>query len=138
MHNHEFKFSPSLIYCIFLAATIFASVIIAFVLPFAQWQCALLAAVLITYGVSIFWRFALMKAETSVTAIRKNDGGSWLLTTRGGTMEAALRGDSTVTNFISILRFDVPGKKRPIASIIFRDSMSADDYRRLVGALRMS
>ena len=116
---------------------LFGSGVIIVMLPFVIWLKMLLLAMLLGYGVFLMLKFALLRTAFSVTALKKMDEKRWQAMTRAGALDAKLRGDSTVTTLISVLRFDVSGQKHPLVSIVFRDSLPADDYRRLVGIIRM-
>ncbi len=136
MQNHEFKLHPSRFYCLFLVLMLFGSGIIIVMLPFSEWLTTLLLVVLSCYGFFLLYKFALLRAAFSVTALKKIDGKRWQVITRAGALDSILRGDSTVTTLVSVLRFDVSGQKRPLVCMVFRDSMPADDYRRLVATIR--
>jgi hypothetical protein len=137
MAKLEFKFYPSRFYCFFLGATLLASVLIAATLPIHNGIKSLLLAALTLYGVYLFRRFALLKAASSITSIKQLDNNQWQLFTRSGVFTATLRGDSMVTPYIAILRFDLIEKKQLLVSFLFKDSFRDDDYRRLVGMVRM-
>jgi hypothetical protein len=138
MQNLEFKLQISKTYCILLAIVFLMSGIIVIVLPAPVWLRAILLAALFGYALHTFWRYALLKSELSILGLKKLEAKHWQLTTNKGVVEAELRGDSTVTTLVSVLRFDLPGRKLPIVSIIFRDNLGADVYRRLIGMVRTS
>ncbi len=137
MPSHEFKIMPSLFYSIFLGVTLLASMVVMALLPWSLWLKLVGMLVVGVYGAAIFWRYALLRAQLSVTGIAQLEHGQWQVTTAGGDVNAVLRGDSTVTSIISVLRFDFPGLRRPVSCIICRDSLRADSYRRLLGVVRM-
>lgn len=137
MQNLEFKLKRSLVYMVFLDAVLLASAIIIWMLPLDLGVRVLLFAVLAFYSATILWRFALLQAKLSVLGFKKLEGKRWQVTLGSGVKEGVLRGDSTVTNFVSVLRFDLHGMRRPVTAMVFRDSLSADDYRRMVGVIRM-
>lgn len=137
MENLEFKLHPSKFYCFFLSFTLLMSVVIVIVLPIAVWLCAIMVAVLVVYGATIFWRFALLKAPLSIIRLRQREARNWQVTTNSIVTSAVLRGDSTVTTVVAVLRFDFASRTRPVSCMIFRDSMGAEEYRRLVGLVRM-
>lgn len=116
---------------------LFCSAVIIVLLPFAGWLKILLLALLLGYGFFLMLKFALLRTAFSVTALEKMDAKRWQLQMRAGKFDAILRGDSTVTTLVSVLRFDVSGQKFPLVAIVFRDSLPADDYRRLVATIRM-
>lgn len=137
MPSQEFKIIPSLFYSAFLGATLLASMVVIALLPWSLWLKLVGMAVVGAYGTAIFWRYALLRAQLSVTGVAQLEHGQWQVITVGGNVNAVLRGDSTVTSLVSVLRFDFPGERRPVSCIICRDSLRADGYRRLLGVVRM-
>lgn len=137
MQDREFKLFPSHFYCLFLALMLLGSAVIALMLPVQFWLRTLIFAVLIVYGAQIFWRYAWLRSKNSVINIAKLTDKRWRLTTQGGVVDAVLRGDSTITTVVSVLRFDIPGSRWPLSCMVFRDSLRADDYRRLISTIRM-
>lgn len=63
--------------------------------------------------------------------------GKWLFEDKNITLEGTLRGDSTVTPYVSVLRWQINGQKSVKNLIIFRDSLSKNDYRQLMVIIRM-
>lgn len=137
MQNLAFKFNISRIYCVFLAAMLVGSGIIVVLLALPFWVKALMLAALIGYGAPIYWRFALLRGALSVLEIAKLDQKRWRVSLRDDEFDSELRGDSTITNLVCVLRFNMPGRRTPLVCIVFRDALSSDDYRRLVGVIRM-
>lgn len=137
MQDREFKLFPSRFYCLFLALMMLGSAVIALMLPLQFWLRTLIFAFLIVYGARIFWQFALLRSKNSVIKMTKLTDKRWRLTTPGGVVEADLRGDSTITTVVSVLRFGISGSRRPLSCMVFRDSLRADDYRRLISIIRM-
>ena len=111
--------------------------VIVVLLPRAWWLRCILFALLIGYGAVIFWRFVLLKSKDSIIRLKNLGEKRWQVTTNSDVFESLLRGDSTVTPVVSILRVDRPGRRLPLVSIIFRDSLPEGEYRRLIGMLRM-
>lgn len=124
-------------YIVFLDAMLLASAVITWLLPLDLAVRILLFAALVIYSTTLLWRFALLKAKLSVLGFKKLEGKRWQVTLGACVKEGVLRGDSTVTNLVSVLRFDLHGIRRPVTAMVFRDSLSADDYRRMVGVIRM-
>ena len=131
MQNPDFRLKPSKFYISFLAVTLLASAGIIAALTINVWFKAVLLLILAFYGTYIFRRYALLRAVQSVVGLKQLNHGKWRVVTRSGNVEAELRGDSTVTTIISVLRFDFPNKKQPVTCVIFKDSLAGDDYRRL-------
>lgn len=136
MPNPEFNLHPSRVYGLFLAAMLSGSAVVVLLLPFTFWLRILILAVLLVYGALVFNRHVLLRASDSIIRLCKLDRERWRVTTRSGAVEANLRGDSTVTALVSVLRFDDVNGKRLLPCIIFRDSLPADSYRQLVSCIR--
>ncbi|HTM63385.1 MAG TPA: protein YgfX [Gammaproteobacteria bacterium] len=136
MQNHEFNLHSSRIYGSFLVAMLLGSAIIVLTLPLAIWLRTLILSALIVYGALVFNRHVLLRASDSIIRLCRLDRERWQLTTRAGAVDANLRGDSTVTAFVSVLRFEDVSGKRLLPCIIFRDSMTADKYRQLISNIR--
>ena len=47
-----------------------------------------------------------------------------------------IAGESTVTSFVTVLRFRVPGNRFKQSCVIFKDTMEPEVYRRMVVCLR--
>jgi hypothetical protein len=137
MQDREFKLFPSHFYCLFLALMLLGSAVIALMLPVQFWLRTLIFAVLIVYGAQIFWRYAWLRSKNSVIKLINLTGKRWELTIHGETVEGILRGDSTITTVVSVLRFDISGSRWPLSCMVFRDSLRGDDYRRLISTIRM-
>ena len=136
MQTSEFNLHPSRVYGLFLAAMILGSTIVILTLPFAFWLRTLILAALLVYGALVFNRHVLLRSSDSILRLRKLNRESWQLTTREGAVDANLRGDSTVTAFVSVLRFETVNGERLLTCIIFKDSLPADAYRQLVVCVR--
>jgi hypothetical protein len=88
------------------------------------------------YGQIIIWQFGLLRAPDSIVRLRCFPDGKWLVQTNRQQYEAILKGDSTVTTFISVLQFKAQEKRWPITCVIFPDSLQADWYRQLLVVVR--
>lgn len=91
----------------------------------------------IVYGGFIMRQFVLLINNRSIKAIHYQNDRQWLVHTNAGDYFAKVLGSSTVTNLVSVLRFKVMGKQKVYSCVIFFDSLSTEDYRRLVVQLRM-
>lgn len=60
------------------------------------------------------------------------DMDGWYLQKAGEKIPISLSGDSTITSFVSILRFKQEGKFLKQSCMIFKDALSAVMYRELV------
>lgn len=136
MHSHEFSLKPSYSYLILLGLFVIGSLAVTLTIP-ADWRIRLfLFLAVAVYGGQIIWCYGLLKGKNAIQTIAPMSDDQWLLTTKTGRYEAILKGDSTVTHLISILRFVVAGQRFPLSCTIFKDSLPPDDYRRLVVAIR--
>lgn len=133
--NPIFDFRVSRFYVCFMAAALLGSGVMIVLLPIHFIFKLMLGVGLVAYSYLIFKRDILLRDKLSVKSIKKLEEGQWQIATPSGIFESALRGDSLVTNLVSILRFEVKGKV--ISSVLFRDSLKDDNYRRLIGTIRM-
>jgi hypothetical protein len=72
-----------------------------------------------------------MRGPTSIIGLRQLDASRWLLQMREGEIEGTLLGDSTITRWVSILRFRITNSYRPLSCIIFSDALTKYSYRKL-------
>jgi hypothetical protein len=136
MHNHEFNFKPSISYLVLLSLFVLGSLAVTLTIP-ADWRIRLfLFLAVAVYGGQIIWCYGLLKGKNAIHTLKALPDDQWLLITKTGRFEAVLRGDSTVTHLVSILRVEVEGQRFPPSCTIFKDSLPPDDYRRLVVAIR--
>lgn len=130
MQNHVFNLRPSKIYAFLISLIIITSMLIWVCLPISL--TLKIAGLIVLPGYGIY----LLRNRQLISAIKYN--GEWSIARGKVMIEASLQGDSTVTAYVLILRFRVPGKKWPISSVIFRDALPGDQYRQLLVVLRMS
>ena len=93
--------------------------------------------IIIAYGSYLIWQFVLLRGRDSCIGIHYLDGNEWLIRTNRGQYQATLCGDSTVTIWVSILRFKIPNQFWKKSCIVFCDSLSQDAYRKLLVRLKM-
>ena len=132
MHSQEFRLHASRHYLILLGIVFFLSASIIFMLPLYLLVKFSIFVVLFIYMGWITQRFCLLKLDSSIIVLRFISGNKWLLITRQGDINAELLGDSTVTRWVSVLRFRVDGHRFPQSSIVFRDSLPEGVYRKLI------
>lgn len=89
------------------------------------------------YGASILWQYVLLRNRNSIIKMKRQEDGQWLIHTNSGKYETQLCGDSTVTAMVSILRFRSPKSFWRKTAIVFRDSLTKEQYRELLVTLRM-
>lgn len=85
--------------------------------------------------VCVVYSAYILKYQRQWQSIRHDKNG-WWLTSAGKECNIEIIGDSTVTAYVTVLRFIVEGRKFKQACVIFKDSMEADAYRKMVVRLR--
>jgi len=90
----------------------------------------LLLTGVISYASFNFYYFVFLKGLNS-PQILKHDRNGWSVITRKGEFDVILLGDSTVTQFISILRFRYLQTQSTLSCIIFQDMLPKQHYRQL-------
>jgi hypothetical protein len=75
---------------------------------------------------------------TPIQRLRRLSDGRWLLLIDLQEYKASLRSDSTLTTYVSVLRFTVENKRWPASCVLFPDSFLGDHYRKLVTLLRLA
>jgi hypothetical protein len=130
MHSPVFNLKPSKPYTILLVMVFVASLLMIAMLPIGIFfKCGLLA-VTVAYGVRL-------RRHDAILALQREPDGKWRLSTAGLMHRAVLLGDSIVMPWLSVLRFKVPGKRRPLSCVITGDSLGPEQYQRLRVWVRM-
>jgi hypothetical protein len=124
----EFELLPSKIAIALISSIILINIIIILTLPVFALVKLLLMCLVAAYSVYVW------KQLQQTSGIR---GDKWLIRQRDKVDEGVLRGDSTVTPFVSVLRFSMPGKFLATSCVVFMDSLSKDAYRQLRVIVRM-
>lgn len=137
MHDLEFKIAPSHQHLAFLTAMLLGAAIIVLSLSIPVWLKLLGALLWLGYGGRLIWQIGLLKGRQSVISMRLLHDGKWLVQTNQAQYKAELRGDSTVTGWVSVLRFRLPRQPMPISCVLFRDSLGLDDYRKMMVVTRI-
>jgi toxin CptA len=132
MHAGDFQLKPSRQYLFLFAAIVFVSVLILGGLPIPLWLKLIANLVVISHSSRVCWRYVLLRDKLAITSIRHTEEKRWVVQNREGAFAVELQGGSTVTNFVMLLHFRIPGKMLPLKSIIFRDSLPQDDFRKLL------
>jgi hypothetical protein len=131
MHDLEFKLQPSKYYLLLISLVLIASAIIIATISIPIWSKLLVLCALTSYGGYIVWRYVLLKSKYSIRSLRRHSNASWSLYTHQHIYSAELRGDSTVTSVIAILRFQRANTFFPLSAVVFKDSLAVEEYRRL-------
>ena len=138
MRDREFVIKPSFYYSTILIIFIAASFCLAVSLAISIWIKRIVLVLVGVYGGILVWHFGFLKANDSIIRIRRLSDGQWQVQSNQHVYKATLKGDSTVTTVVSILRFQANNKRWPITCVIFPDSLPADGYRQMVVTLRGS
>ena len=125
MHNREFKLHRSKQYLGLTGFILLLSAAILLSLSISWWLKVSLLLLLCLYG-------RYITRYPALCALRYNRNKQWIMKTAESTCEAVLSGDSTVTQWVTVLRFHLNGSRLSRTCIIFRDSLPAGDYRRLM------
>jgi hypothetical protein len=135
MPKTEFNLRPSRQQFFLLVMMVLVSEIILFT---AALPISILFKILASFGVGMYgyylWRRQNLVRTICVKELGKN---IWQLETKKGSKIGQLQGDSTVTNMICILRFQVEGKFLPVTSVIFKDALLPNEYRQLLMTISM-
>jgi hypothetical protein len=84
----------------------------------------------------ILWVHGRLLSPSSVVGLQLLAEGQCYLKYPLRIIEAKIRGDSTVTTAVCVLRFKIPDKRRAVSCVIFKDSMEREMYRKLLVWLR--
>lgn len=137
MLDLEFRLKPSKQYLILISGALLISVGCVISLSAGMWMKLASLIWVVIYSGHLFWRYGLLRTKCSITSIRRHSDGRWLLHTPQQNYAAELRGDSTVTGLVSVLRFRVAQRRWPVSCVVFRDSLERGLYRKLLVVVKM-
>jgi hypothetical protein len=138
MHKIDINFRPSLQWNVLLAIAMLGSIVIILTLAISTPLKVILLTFTAGYGILLFGRHSLLiHHKQAVTGLKLNQDG-WFLITNSGVHSVEIGGESTITLFACILRFQLTNSKQKRSCIVLNDSLKSDDYRRLVVHLRTS
>jgi len=105
--------------------------------PFLWFIKIILIAVTLAYGGHLFFRYIFLRSPHSIIGLSQNTNG-WVLHQKNQLIQPLqLSGDSTLTNYVAILRFTQINKRFKQTCIVWKDSLDdPDTYRKLVVACR--
>lgn len=137
MLDLDFDLKPSVYFVIFFSCLLCLALGVLFSL-----HCYFIGKILaiiftLVYGSFVLGQYGLLQGSAAIIAIRRLVDGRWLLSSEHQSYEAKLCGESTVTNMVSVLLFRVDKKITPKVCIVFKDSLSPDQYRKLMVTLTM-
>ena len=131
MQNIDIKFQPSRYFLGLLAFVwFFGNIIIFFTQMYFIIKIILWIAILF-YSLGILRLHGLLRNKKSVISLQLQNK-QWFVNNRA----VSLMGDSTITQWISILRFKCRATKKIFVSVILPDSLQSFSYRQLVMLLR--
>lgn len=134
MHEIDIKLQISKTFLFFTLVLIVSSFAITCWVPLPGYSKALLCSSVLIYGSFIFWRIVLRQAKDQIHRISYN-GKAWIFQNQRSVFSAQLLGETTLTQFFSILHCIQPNKQK-ITCVVFRDMMSDSEYRKFLIALK--
>ncbi len=135
MHRIDINLQVSAYFKLLISIVVFGSLVIIFTLPANILLRLFLVISVSIYAVCVFYSNCLLKSNSAVKRLLFNEDG-WHISCRNKQLHVELRGESTVTSWVSILRFQELNKRQKYTSVIFRDAMNQEEYRRLIVLLR--
>lgn len=132
MQDREFKLKPSKLHCIGFSILWISSLLIILCLPISLMISVSGAFLFCVYSAYQFWRTLLLKHRESIISLRSLSDGNWLLNLANKEEKGILRGDSTITPFVAVLRFQIDNRRLPLTCLVFKDSLERDQYRQLL------
>lgn len=87
--------------------------------------------VLVAYGVQLFNQIVRLRGANVIQQLTHLSGKQWLVSMGSTQLQAEVLGDSTVTKWVSILRFRCAGRRLPTACVVFSDSLAEGEYHEL-------
>jgi len=142
MQNIDISIKPSKQFIALLLLALITSLGVILIIPLSLWHRLLLIMLVITYSAWIVKSHGLIHNAHSILKLQLLSKGLCRLYYPGYFIEGTIRGDSTVTIYLSILRFSIlaldnpKNKSRIVSCVLFRDSMDKTSYRQLLLWLR--
>lgn len=136
MPNVTVLLKPSKQFIALILGILVGSVIIIFLLPITLWAKVFCTIFILIYGSRILWRYGFLFHAQSIRGFQLEEKGIWQIHQASHKISGTLCDDSTVTHFLCVLRFAIPGQRTKISCIVFKDAVRRDDYRQLLILLR--
>lgn len=130
--SERFNLKPSQYHFFITSIVIIVSLIILYSFSYHPLLKIFATLFVFVYGTYLVWGKVLLRGQKSVFGIQCHPNKRWHLYVGDKIYEAELCGDSTVTRFITILRFRLANHFFVQSCIIFPDSLPADRYRQLL------
>lgn len=138
MPSREFKLKLSRQLMALYASVMLVNVVILLVVSLPFWTTLLSIIIVCVYGFKIYKQHIALTSETAINCMAMTANNNWLLHTQQGLLEARLCGESTMTKFVSVLRFIIPKQQRAVSCIVFRDSLAPGLYRELIFVVKQA
>ncbi|VVC75810.1 hypothetical protein AQUSIP_11070 [Aquicella siphonis] len=135
MHCHDFELKLSWQYIILSLVLLLFTLALLISLTAGIWIRLGLISAAAVYGTIIVRRHGLLCGDHAVLRITSLGQGQWCVHTRAALLQGVLKGDSTVTRWVAVLRFQIEGRYFPVTCLVFRDSCRPGYYRRLLVTL---
>lgn len=136
MLDIDISLKPSKQFISLISIATFLSFFIISQLTVGIWLKFALFLFVAMYGGYIFWRYGLLMHSYSIGRI-KSSNDEYYISNRISTYSVELLGDSTLTRWVSILRFKRLGHRTKHSCIVFNDSLDRDNYRSLIVRAKM-
>lgn len=132
MPKIDINLQRSKIFIFLILITILCSEIIISTLAFSFLLKSFFAILACSYGLFILYFHGLLSHNNSIVKlVIKKD--RWMLRdNQNNTFHAELCGSSTLTRFVCIMRFKIKGEKFKRSCIIFKDTISSNQFRQLM------
>jgi hypothetical protein len=135
MQEIDVNLQPSRWLLIVLLLVLILTEMVIFLIAGSIYLKIVLTLVALIYSGFIAQRNILLRHPESIVKITiKKEGSS--MATRSQTFAITLKGESTITQWISILRFYSTEMRKNYSCLVLRDNLSKDQYRRLLVILR--
>lgn len=132
LENH-FELQPSRQFSVLLSCVILGCIAIIAFLPIMTGYKLLLILVVLYYGKNLLWRYGLLLHPQSLVRLEIKPDGTWTLTNKQNEIfHGVLQGDSTITHWVSVLRFLVRNKQLKRSCVVFQDMLKEDGYRKFL------
>lgn len=123
---------PSRLLASVLGVATLAALVLILLLPFPFWITLPLCVLLLGAAFFHIMRDAGLRLSSSILALEvASHGQVRYLSRREGWREVAVRGDSYVTPWLTVVNLSDPGKRWSRAAILMSDSGDAEMFRRL-------
>jgi hypothetical protein len=136
MLNSGIDLKASRLFITLILLTLLSNLVIVYFLPFAAIIKTGLGVVILFYSLWALRRYGFLTSPHSILGLKQLNDDIWQLRYPEHSVLGSLTGDSTVTAFLTVLRFKIPGKRFKQACVVLRDSLDTEEYRRFLVELK--